>query len=98
MSPHPPDGSPCVPNQKLSPVQWPDRVIGYHGILNRALRNWGRSLNIDRRRPKAGPDDDELALLVAIVAFAVYSTLGDMDKISSYCRDDLRATSSRLQS
>jgi hypothetical protein len=60
---------------------------------------WGRwSLNIDRRRPKAGADDNELALLTAIVAFPVDSPLRDMDEISSYCRDDLRATRSRLQS
>ncbi len=45
----------------------------------------------------AGPDDNELALLVAIVAFAVNSTLGDMDKITSYRPDDLRATRSRLE-
>jgi len=62
------------------------------------LGTWGRSIHIDRRRPKTGPDDNELALLVAIVTFAVNSTLGDVNKITNYCPDDLRATSSRLQS
>jgi hypothetical protein len=62
------------------------------------LGTWGRSLYIDRRRSKAGPDDNELALLVAVVAFAMNSTLRDMDKISSYGRDDLRTTRSRFQS
>jgi hypothetical protein len=72
--------------------------LGYHGILKIFLRNWERSLHIDRSRPNAGPDDNELAFLAAIVAFAVNSTLGDMDKIASYCPDHLRATRSGLQS
>ncbi len=67
-------------------------------VPKQLLGTWGRSLHIDRRRPKAGPDDDELALLVAIVAFAMNSTLGDVDKITSYCADDLPATRSTLQS
>jgi len=62
------------------------------------LGTWRRSLHIDRRRSEAGSGDNELALLVAIVAFAVNRTLRDMNEISSYCPDDLHATRSRLQS
>ncbi len=46
----------------------------------------------------AGPDDDEVTLLVVIVAFSVNGRFGNMDKVTSYCPDDFRATSSRLQS
>jgi hypothetical protein len=61
------------------------------------LGTWGRAFHIDRRRAKSGPDHNQVALLVAIVAFAVNSTLGNMDEITSNCADHLRAAWSRFQ-
>jgi hypothetical protein len=62
------------------------------------LTTWGRTLHIDRRRPKAGSDDNESALFVAIVAFPVHRPLGDMNEVTSHCPHDLRATRATLQS